>query len=793
MPTCDDLATKDELQELRDQLNAVIGKKEDGGTVQVFTAGAAGLLVASLIGDTAYGLAQERAAKAITEIALTQATEAPVWQDLKEGRAKWTTTRGNGVKVENPGLNQVGKLTGQNTATAATAAKTSAAAANGVALVANLASIAATLAINIATVKVLDKRIEAEAKGVQMQLDATNQGMIRLYQKQQGDIDGVKAGLQANEAAIANSRQNVELIKSDISELENSNARIQDEISQLEADAQVTKAEIQAVREEVDAFQVEVEEITTGLKADIAKTEAAVNKAVEDIAKQKVLIDTAYEEIDYIKQEIANFDERISAVEIEIDELKVAFEDLKADLEPQIELQNIKSKIQEARLIAVEKKLTMAGGSGLPQGFTQGVVNAQNSLLNFADKLSSADLQVQELTDTDIVNNPEAFKTQFDQLLSGVQTETVTPAQLQDFRTNIGNDIDNKFDSKFNSLVIPKLNDLKIENQAPAFKNAMQEGLCESLNNPGQCPITPDNPSPTHGLKGLGDKIGDSLNGINTLLGGADLLQGQNILKYVRDTNQAVRHKDYGVQKIQEFASTAWRATHADKILNALNTAMVIHNGIMLSNNALASVGEAATVTLQAMGIQKSDGTEFDVSEIARDKVTGMLQSILGAENYAALTKRIAAYSRIYQASANVVDIVRGITDSARSIAETTCENTGKIGNALLESGVVYENAYQEMIDKVNPSTKAATKLEKFRAGVEILENGVSSISEISSEAIEIKESFGELDEAKGDWHKQIDDAAILKKTEKEERKADSQAGTDVKKADFGKNERDII
>jgi hypothetical protein len=39
MPTCDELATKAELQELRDQLNAVLGEKEGGGTATIFEKG----------------------------------------------------------------------------------------------------------------------------------------------------------------------------------------------------------------------------------------------------------------------------------------------------------------------------------------------------------------------------------------------------------------------------------------------------------------------------------------------------------------------------------------------------------------------------------------------------------------------------------------------------------------------------------------------------------------------------------------------------------------------------------
>ena len=71
-------------------------------------------------------------------------------------------------------------------------------------------------------------------------------------------------------------------------------------------------------------------------------------------------------------------------------------------------------------------------------------------------------------------------------------------------------------------------------------------------------------------------------------------------------------------------------------------------------------------------------------------KMTELLSSVIGATNYEALTKKIAAANRIYQSAANVLDLTRSLFDSARNVAELTAENTGKIGNALRESGAVY-------------------------------------------------------------------------------------------------------
>ncbi|MGL5078636.1 MAG: hypothetical protein ACRDBG_22790, partial [Waterburya sp.] len=578
---------------------------------------------------TTFVTTKNRAANAIMELILSNPADSSLWQGLKSGATKIEAVIGKGTKSVSQGLTQVGNLLGRSVSATATATKTAAASANAAGLAGDLANIGISLAISLATLKVLDKRIQAEAEGAARAMDAANYGMIKLFQEQQGDIDAVNAELDINKQNVAINKQNIEGIRSRITDVEVANASLRVRLNTIEEQGVQTKAEIQAVRAEVDAFEIEVDEITTQLRADIAKTDATVNKAVEDIAKQKALIDTAFEEIELMKVQVGNLDERISAVEIEIDELKIAFEDLKADLEPQIELQNIKSKIQEARLIAVEKKLTIAGTGGGSIGVTQGAVNAQNKLLELTSKLNATETQFEQLTVEEMLSNPATFNERFDSLLQGVQTGTMNPATMQTLRDGIKTDFNGLLDQRLNTDGIPKLDTIAAFVAPVAISNAVQTGVCQSLNGGGTCPSVPGNPNTINGLGGLNQKIQDAFNVVLTAMGAQDLIQGQNILGVVKDTNLAVRSKDFGLQEIQRVANTAWEATHADKILNALSTAMVIHNGIMLSNNALASVGEAATITLQAMGLKDSKGKDFDVSQLVQTKITGMLQSIL--------------------------------------------------------------------------------------------------------------------------------------------------------------------
>ncbi len=282
-----------------------------------------------------------------------------------------------------------------------------------------------------------------------------------------------------------------------------------------------------------------------------------------------------------------------------------------------------------------------------------------------------------------------------------------------------------------------------------------------------------------------GTGVGGGGSGLNTGLSAAELALLTRIDRTTTSTLSNVAHADYGLARIQGFADIAWKATHADKILNAVTTAMVIHNGAMLSKGLAYTVGEAATTTLQAMNIQDSEGNPFNVNAVVGGKLRQLVERVVGAENYEAFTKKIASYSRTYQAAANLADITFSLFDSAREIAETTAENTGKIGNALRESGAVYEDAYSEMLEKVNPQNVAMRKLEGLSTGISNISDAVDSIESVSSNVIEIQETYSELQAQKQLVRDEAAEAIRLTKIDKDKAKEDVQAKTDLEDLDF--------
>ena len=276
----------------------------------------------------------------------------------------------------------------------------------------------------------------------------------------------------------------------------------------------------------------------------------------------------------------------------------------------------------------------------------------------------------------------------------------------------------------------------------------------------------------------------------------AILGQGQVTQTAVNTANATLTHSTwglqaivtngaYGLQKIQGFAETAWKVTRADKIMAGVTMALTIHNAMMLSNNLASTISEALNMSLNALGIRNEEDKEIDIGAAVRNKINEVMSSILGAENYAALTARIAKANRIYQTGINLLDTTYSLFDSARTVAELTAEHTGKIGNALREAGAVYENAYEEMSEKINPQNTAMRKLGSFRDNIEVVSDAFDSVTEISSNVVEIQETIGQIQTEKQELKTEIDGFIEKQETEKDTAKTQAQVTTDISDNDF--------
>lgn len=194
------------------------------------------------------------------------------------------------------------------------------------------------------------------------------------------------------------------------------------------------------------------------------------------------------------------------------------------------------------------------------------------------------------------------------------------------------------------------------------------------------------------------------------------------------------------------------------RIMNLMSTVASLHNAAMLSRNLGQTLGDATSSIITAIGRVTgvmSPEESIDVNQLVGEAFNDLMKSALGEEVWTGTKASWNRANRILTAASSIVYSLRGMADSARSIAEFTANNTGRIGNALKKWGVVGENAYPWMSTNVTARTAFQAKMDKFREGVDSLDDAASSLSSVAGEsisiqdeAIQIKEQWKTLDKS---------------------------------------------
>ncbi len=213
-----------------------------------------------------------------------------------------------------------------------------------------------------------------------------------------------------------------------------------------------------------------------------------------------------------------------------------------------------------------------------------------------------------------------------------------------------------------------------------------------------------------------------------------------------------------------------------DRWLNLLNTALLLHNAMMLSTNVLQTVGSIFDNILQVTGFKfkNADGNDVSPTELFGLGFNQLLNTVLGAENAAALKTTLKKANAIYQAAANMLWSVQSLLDSARSLTEIAIENTGKIGNALRKAGAVFEDAYRPMVEKVTASSASQQKFENIIQNIDDAERVVSTLEQITSEGVSIKDNLTELKTSKKEFTDSIEAYKTDEKTKDDATKVTS-------------------
>ena len=239
-----------------------------------------------------------------------------------------------------------------------------------------------------------------------------------------------------------------------------------------------------------------------------------------------------------------------------------------------------------------------------------------------------------------------------------------------------------------------------------------------------------------------------------TILGFQATALGQNavIQNSVNAVQNTVNTVSPVITNTYNVVNKGWQSVFNSRVLQVMNTVFLIHNMMMLSRNIGSTVGDAIGIGLNAIGINDGEGNPIDVNTIVGNKIQALLASLIGEENYVALTNKIAANNRILMAGQNVMSLINSISMSARELDELTGENVAKIGNALRESGSVDYDSYPPMQENLGFGANAIDKLQK-------LDEVADTAYQITDEANEISEDLRELGNARTEWNDALEAA----------------------------------
>ncbi|ARV62730.1 hypothetical protein BZZ01_32470 [Nostocales cyanobacterium HT-58-2] len=203
-----------------------------------------------------------------------------------------------------------------------------------------------------------------------------------------------------------------------------------------------------------------------------------------------------------------------------------------------------------------------------------------------------------------------------------------------------------------------------------------------------------------------------------------------------------------------------WQTLQIDRVLNVLILITTFHNAFMLSNNIAQTLFGAIDNIGQVAGFKwkNEKGDEVGFGGLVSQWTTSFFKSIFGEENFNQMVKTYQSANRMYQATTNMLWSIQSMFDSVRSVTELTANNTGKIGNALKRAGVVFENAFPNMSERVTARTATQAKWDNILSGLQPVENAVSAFSSVTGGTVSIGDNFNQLKEQRKEFEKSKQD-----------------------------------
>lgn len=717
---CEDLATKAELQELRDEINALLGKPYEGtSTINVLQA-------KSLAG---------------TQLNASLVSEIEIVEDESTGEVKLTTmSTSPGGSLWEDGIELIGATIGA------------------------IVDISQKMMTNdeiadqmLEAGKKVEENIFSGVEKVTKFFDITNK--IGRLEQDLADYKQITSDLaiqlyEANgnlEVAETNIDNLVELTK----EQKKQQALIIAAIAQYNLELEDAKDQIEKNKKELLAYKKDVE----NFKLELAYQFAFAKRSIQELKKRNERLrerldgqirnfDKLYEFTEQLGINLAETQGRVTELEDRFTKLAAIqsiqyaeLQELKIELGNETEARQASTVKMLKRIRILEGRSASSGGGSLANieanARTQGrTVNVITKILGNPRTVTDPDTGKRVTVRTDFTNSDVTNgSNEFTQIMNGLASlastknigDQVTPAQLStaltDFGTGLKGDISKDVETKvagvIGATVSPQLTNLSNLVAPAAIASATATGVCNQTGAGGCLANNIRNPL----QRGI-DAVNQNL---EALLGAQNFALNTQILTTVTAT--------------QEFLGKAWNSTAIDKTLNAANTVLAFHNAAMLSRNLGESVGDTISLGLNALPIQAFDESPIDISQWVGDRATSIGNALVGAENLETLGNGINSFNRILVAGQGMISAVGGVKNALQEGQEIIVNRVGVLGNTFLEQGIFEEDSYPWM----NIETNFRSPFSGFTQKIANLDEFVGEINQLVQSGIEVQENVGEF------------------------------------------------
>lgn len=216
-----------------------------------------------------------------------------------------------------------------------------------------------------------------------------------------------------------------------------------------------------------------------------------------------------------------------------------------------------------------------------------------------------------------------------------------------------------------------------------------------------------------------------------------------------------------------------------DRAMSLVTLTASLHNTFMLSNavketflDILDNVFNTGFNLAPSLFISPDGDGAINARQYFSSSFDKFFGGLFGVTEWTALKAQWKAYSTIYSSSTNAYDNLRSIHNDSQELLNRVRKDTGELGNALLDEGLISEDNWEYRDTEKRVKSKSLLRLERMNQGLEALDTKLEALEQVTQLVLNITNTAKEIKEnadAIGTAFKDADKAATLDRNAKVE------------------------